>query len=181
MPTATAQARAHVTIDSPIGPLTLVAEGGALACIYMHDHRHAPDASTFGEADPADGPQARVLDLTDRQLREYFAGERTTFDLPLHTAGTSFQERVWAALRGIPYGETISYGELARRLGQPNASRAVGLANGKNPVSIVVPCHRVIGASGRLTGYGGGLDRKQVLLDLERRTLGGQLTLEQAR
>ena len=177
MTTSTAT-RAHVTIGSPIGPLTLVAEGGALACIYMHDHRHAPDASAFGAADPADGPQADVLALTQRQLEEYFDGGRFEFDVPLHMPGTAFQQRVWAGLREIPYGETISYGELARRVGQPNAFRAVGLANGKNPVSIIVPCHRVIGASGRLTGYGGGLDRKQVLLDLERKHAAGeQLTL----
>jgi methylated-DNA-[protein]-cysteine S-methyltransferase len=169
--------RAHVTIDSPIGPLTLVAEGGALACLYMVDHRHAPGSSTYGEADPGAGPQAEVLELTKRQLREYFDGERQTFDIPLHSPGTPFQEKVWAALREIPYGETISYGELARRVGQPTAFRAVGLANGKNPISIIVPCHRVIGASGRLTGYGGGLDRKQLLLELERKIAGGQLEL----
>jgi methylated-DNA-[protein]-cysteine S-methyltransferase len=180
MPTRTT-ARAHVTIGSPIGLLTLVADGAALACLYMVDHRHAPDAEAFGPADPGPGPQGDVLAETDRQLSEYFAGTRQEFDLPLHMPGTAFQQRVWAGLREIPYGETISYGELASRLGQPNASRAVGLANGKNPVSIVVPCHRVIGASGRLTGYGGGLDRKQLLLDLERRTAAaesGQLTLD---
>lgn len=170
-------ARAHTTIDSPIGPLTLVADGGALACVYMTDHRHAPGAGTYGERDPGAGPQARVLGLTQHQLAEYFAGERTGFDLPLHSSGTPFQEQVWAALRRIPYGETISYGELARRVGRPNASRAVGLANGRNPISIVVPCHRVIGASGRLTGYGGGLDRKLALLELERKVAGGQLEL----
>ena len=170
--------RAHVTIDSPIGPLTLVADGGALACLYMNDHRHAPGIEAFGEPDPDGGPQAEVIDLTKRQLEEYFDGERFDFDIPLHLPGTAFQQRVWEGLRGIPYGETISYGELAQRLGQPNASRAVGLANGKNPVSIIVPCHRVIGASGRLTGYGGGLDRKQLLLDLERKHADGeQLTL----
>jgi methylated-DNA-[protein]-cysteine S-methyltransferase len=101
------------------------------------------------------------------QLDEYFAGTRTDFDLPLSLHGTDFQRRVWLELTRIPYGETISYGELARRIGRPNAMRAVGLANGRNPVSIIVPCHRVIGADGSLTGYGGGLDRKRLLLGLE--------------
>jgi methylated-DNA-[protein]-cysteine S-methyltransferase len=109
-----------------------------------------------------------VLKAAERQLGEYFAGNRNTFDLPLAAVGTPFQRRVWDALRKIPYGETISYGELARRVGQPTAARAVGLANGKNPISIVVPCHRVIGSSGKLIGYGGGLGRKQTLLALER-------------
>lgn len=173
--------RAHVVMDSPIGPLTLVADGGALACLYMDDHRHAPAEDAFGPADPAPGPQADVLAEAERQLTEYFAGTRTEFDLPLAMPGTAFQQRVWAGLREIPYGETISYGELARRLGQPNASRAVGLANGRNPVSIIVPCHRVVGSSGRLTGYGGGLDRKAHLLELERgaRAAVEQLTLSQ--
>lgn len=173
--------RAHVVMDSPIGPLMLVADGAALACVYMTDHRHAPDEAAFGPADPGPGPQADVLAETERQLTEYFAGTRTEFDLPLAMPGTAFQQRVWAGLREIPYGETISYGELARRLGQPNASRAVGLANGRNPISIIVPCHRVVGSTGRLTGYGGGLDRKARLLDLERQNLPveGQLTLGQ--
>jgi methylated-DNA-[protein]-cysteine S-methyltransferase len=115
-----------------------------------------------------------VLDAAVRQLREYFAGERRDFDLPLEPAGTPFQLTVWDALRGIPYAETINYGQLAVRVGNPTASRAVGLANGRNPISIVVPCHRVIGANGSLTGYGGGLDRKRTLLDLERRTAGAE-------
>jgi methylated-DNA-[protein]-cysteine S-methyltransferase len=179
--TAVSTARAHVVMDSPIGPMTLVADGGALACLYMTDHRHAPEDAAFGPADPGPGPQAEVLAEAERQLTEYFAGTRTEFDLPLAMGGTAFQQRVWAGLREIPYGETISYGELARRLGQPTASRAVGLANGRNPVSIIVPCHRVVGSNGRLVGYGGGLDRKLHLLDLERRTLASaeQLTLSQ--
>lgn len=173
--------RAHTVIDSPIGPLTLVADGPALACVYMNGHRHAPPEDKFGPADPAPGPQADVLAEAERQLREYFAGNRTEFELPLAMPGTDFQQRVWAGLREIPYGETISYGELARRLGQPNASRAVGLANGRNPVSIIVPCHRVVGSTGRLTGYGGGLDRKAHLLEFERgaRAAAEQLTLSQ--
>jgi methylated-DNA-[protein]-cysteine S-methyltransferase len=174
-------ARAHVVMASPIGPLTLVAVGAALACVYMNDHTHAPPDTAFGPADPGPGPQADVLAEAERQLGEYFAGTRTEFDLPLAMPGTAFQQRVWAGLREIPYGETISYGELARRLGQPNASRAVGLANGRNPISIIVPCHRVVGSTGRLTGYGGGLDRKAHLLGLERRNLAPveQLTLGQ--
>lgn len=162
--------RTHVVVESPIGPLTLVAEGDAITCVYMDDQRHLPGPERFGLADPGDSV---VLKEAERQLAEYFAGERTDFDLPLSATGTEFQRTVWAALCDIPYGETVSYGELARRIGKPAASRAVGLANGKNPISIVVPCHRVIGSSGRLVGYGGGLDRKQTLLALER-----QLTLE---
>jgi methylated-DNA-[protein]-cysteine S-methyltransferase len=115
-----------------------------------------------------------VLDEAVRQLGEYFAGERRDFDLELDPVGTPFQLAVWAALRDIPYAETINYGQLAGRVGNPHASRAVGLANGRNPISIVVPCHRVIGANGSLTGYGGGLDRKRTLLELERRTAGDQ-------
>jgi methylated-DNA-[protein]-cysteine S-methyltransferase len=111
------------------------------------------------------------------QLDEYFAGDRTEFDLPLHPSGTPFQLKVWDALRTIPYGEVRSYGEIAEQIGKPGAARAVGLANGRNPISIIVPCHRVIGASGALTGYGGGLERKQALLDLESRTAAGQLAL----
>ena len=105
------------------------------------------------------------------QLGQYFAGDRLDFDLPLAVAGTPFQQRVWAALREIPYGETESYGELANRIGSPGAPRAVGLANGRNPIGIIVPCHRVIGASGSLTGYGGGIERKRQLLDMEREVL----------
>jgi methylated-DNA-[protein]-cysteine S-methyltransferase len=153
--------RTHTIIDSPIGPITLVADGDALACLYMDIQRYPDDV---GPADPGDSV---VLKEAERQLAEYFAGERTEFDLPLAAEGTPFQRRVWSALCDIPYGETISYGELARRVGQPSAARAVGLANGRNPISIVVPCHRVIGSSGKLVGYGGGLDRKQRLLELE--------------
>ncbi|MGH3673903.1 MAG: methylated-DNA--[protein]-cysteine S-methyltransferase [Pseudonocardiaceae bacterium] len=152
-------------MDSPIGPLTLVAVHGALAGLYMNRHRHQPATETFGERDPA--PFATVTS----QLEEYFAGRRTEFDLPLAPAGTPFQHTVWAALREIPYGQTESYGHLAERIGRPGAARAVGLANGRNPVSIIVPCHRVVGATGALTGYGGGLDRKQQLLDFEQGAL----------
>jgi methylated-DNA-[protein]-cysteine S-methyltransferase len=152
------------TIGSPVGPLLLTSDGTSLTRL-LFDATPDPSWST--------APCA-VLDEAVRQLREYFAGERRDFDLPLEPAGTPFQLTVWDALRGIPYAETINYGQLAVRVGNPTASRAVGLANGRNPISIVVPCHRVIGANGSLTGYGGGLDRKRTLLDLERRTAGAE-------
>jgi len=145
-------------IDSPVGPLSLTAVGGALTRVHMHEQRHAPPPPLADTRDDA------ALAHVAAQFGEYFAGERTAFDLRLAPAGTPFQRRVWDALCEIPYGETISYGELARLVGSPGAFRAVGLANGRNPLAIVVPCHRVIGADGRLTGYGGGLDRKRWLL-----------------
>ena len=157
--------------DSPIGPLTIVARDGAICALYMDAQRHAPGPEAFGPpGDPADEPFATAV----AQLADYFAGRRTDFDLPLAPAGTAFQRKVWAGLLAIPYGQTVSYGELAGRVGSPAASRAVGLANGKNPISIVVPCHRVIGADGSLTGYGGGLDRKRFLLALEQDTAPGR-------
>ncbi|MFD0369205.1 methylated-DNA--[protein]-cysteine S-methyltransferase [Streptomyces sp. NPDC127114] len=151
----------HTVVDSPYDALTLVAVDGVLSRIHMTGQRHRPPEETFGSPDP------RPFTEAVRQLDAYFAGELTEFDLPLHLVGTEFQLRVWERLRSIPFGETRTYGELADALGNPAASRAVGLANGKNPVSIVVPCHRVIGAGGGLTGYGGGLDRKQRLLAFE--------------
>ncbi|MFJ8647415.1 methylated-DNA--[protein]-cysteine S-methyltransferase [Streptomyces sp. NPDC093546] len=153
--------RQHTLVDSPYGLLTLVATDGVLSGLYMTDQRHRPPEEDFG--DPDRRPFAEVV----RQLDAYYAGELTVFDLPLHLDGTPFQRSVWEQLRKIPYGETRSYGELAEALGKPGASRAVGLANGKNPIGIIVPCHRVIGASGGLTGYGGGLERKQRLLAFE--------------
>ncbi|MFI6527024.1 methylated-DNA--[protein]-cysteine S-methyltransferase [Streptomyces uncialis] len=152
----------HTLIDSPYGPLTLVATDGTLCGVYMTDQRHRPPEESFGDRDP--GPFTE----TARQLDAYFAGELTDFDLPFSLDGTPFQRSVWAQLLRIPFGETRTYGELAEALGNPAASRAVGLANGKNPISVIVPCHRVIGANGNLTGYGGGLPRKQRLLDFER-------------
>ncbi|WP_263164329.1 methylated-DNA--[protein]-cysteine S-methyltransferase [Streptomyces sp. SCSIO ZS0520] len=146
----------------PYGPLTLVATDGRLSGLYMTDHRHRPPFEEFGHEDPEPFTEVRA------QLAAYFAGELKEFDLPLAATGTAFQQRVWRALLDIPYGETRSYGELATALGNPKASRAVGLANGRNPVSIIVPCHRVIGADGSLTGYGGGIERKRGLLDFER-------------
>ena len=169
-PSTPARRRSHTVIDSPVGPLTLVADGGALAGLYMTEQRHLPPPETFGE--PADGPDREPFAAAAAQLREYFDGGRTEFDLRLALDGTPFQRRVWAALRDIPYGRTLSYGQLADRIGQPSASRAVGLANGKNPVGIVVPCHRVVGADGGLTGYGGGIERKRYLLAHEQRVSG---------
>ncbi|WNI15884.1 methylated-DNA--[protein]-cysteine S-methyltransferase [Actinacidiphila sp. ITFR-21] len=155
----------YALVDSPCGPLTLVARDGALAGLYMTDHRHRPPLESFGARVEPDGLPA--LAEVSEQLSAYFAGGLTRFDLPLAAVGTPFQRRVWSALNDIPYGETVSYGRLAASLGQPGASRAVGLANGKNPISIIVPCHRVVGANGSLTGYGGGLERKRWLLGLE--------------
>lgn len=154
--------RCHTVVDSPCDRLTLVASDGLLCGLYMEQQRHRPATETFG--DPDAEPFTEVI----HQLEEYFSGGRTRFDLPVTLFGTDFQRRVWAALREIPYGETVSYGQLADRLGQPTASRAVGLANGKNPIGIIVPCHRVVGADGALTGYGGGIGRKRFLLDFER-------------
>lgn len=149
-------------IDSPIGPLTLAGTDGMLSHLLMLNHSHAPDDTGWHRDDTA------FPDVVE-QLGAYFAGDLTEFDLAYTMAGTEFQRRVWTALLTIPYGHTRSYGELADQIGSPNASRAVGLANGRNPISIIVPCHRVIGANGSLTGYGGGIDRKRALLDLERR------------
>jgi methylated-DNA-[protein]-cysteine S-methyltransferase len=172
-PSAPAGRRSHAVVDSPVGPLTLVADGGALVGLYMTEQRHLPPAREFGQ--PAGDPDGPPFAEASAQLREYFDGERTVFGLRLALAGTPFQQRVWAALRGIPYGQTISYGQLADRIGQPSASRAVGLANGKNPVGIIVPCHRVVGADGGLTGYGGGIERKRYLLAHEQRVSGQTL------
>ncbi|WP_323184708.1 methylated-DNA--[protein]-cysteine S-methyltransferase [Streptomyces sp. NBC_00199] len=151
----------HTIIDSPYGPLTLVADDGVLCGLYMTDQRHRPPEEDFGSRDDT------RFGAAEEQLTAYFAGELTEFTLELRLHGTPFQRSVWAALRAIPYGETRSYGELAEALGSPGASRAVGLANGRNPVGIIVPCHRVIGAGGGLTGYGGGLHRKRRLLEFE--------------
>jgi len=152
----------YTTFASPIGELLLLGDGRRLSGLYMVEGRR-PMSIRPGWV-LATGPFADVRG----QLDEYFAGERTTFDVPLALEGTQCQLRVWSALQAIPYGETTSYGEIARRVGEPSAARAVGLANGSNPIAVIVPCHRVIGASGKLTGYGGGLERKRTLLDLER-------------
>lgn len=149
------------TMDSPVGLLTLAGRDGRLMHLRMVDQTYEPSREGW-ERDDAAFP-----DAVD-QLTAYFAGDLTEFDLELDMVGTQFQRRVWEALLTIPYGETCSYGEIARRIGSPSGSRAVGLANGHNPIGIIVPCHRVIGANGNLTGYGGGLDRKRALLELER-------------
>jgi methylated-DNA-[protein]-cysteine S-methyltransferase len=145
--------------DSPIGRLLLTCDGTALSGLYMEPSRK-PQSTDGWVEDGAAGPLAAAA----RQLSEYFAGSRREFDIPLSFQGTVFQTRVWRMLGEIPYGATWSYGALAKRLDNPGASRAVGLANGRNPIAIVVPCHRVIGADGSLTGYGGGLQRKRWLL-----------------
>ena len=150
-------------IESPVGFVTIAGDDNdTITGVRMEDQAHPP--AGLEDWEPADTAFQGTVD----QLNAYFAGELTEFDVNLRLEGTEFQRRVWAGLVEIPYGETISYGELATRIGQPTASRAVGLANGRNPVSIIVPCHRVIGSTGALTGYGGGLDRKRTLLDLER-------------
>ncbi len=150
------------TIDSPIGPLTLAGQDSVLTMLRMVDQTYEPSRAGW-----APNPAA-FKDATE-QLNAYFAGELTEFDLEFDLRGSEFQRRVWRALQTIPYGETRSYGKIAEQIGAPGSARAVGLANGHNPIAIVVPCHRVIGANGSLTGYGGGLDRKQTLLALERK------------
>jgi methylated-DNA-[protein]-cysteine S-methyltransferase len=150
--------------ESPIGRLLLHSDGVALTGLYMNISGDVADRPVRGVETWTEDASAGPLPETARQLGEYFAGKRREFDLPLRLHGTEFQQRVWQVLTLIPYGVTWSYGEQAKRLDNPNASRAVGLANGRNPISIVVPCHRVIGADGSLTGYGGGLERKQWLL-----------------
>jgi methylated-DNA-[protein]-cysteine S-methyltransferase len=157
-------------IESPLGPLLIVARDGALTQLWMTPFPVREDGQ-------ADGRDAAVLEEVTAQLDAYFASELTAFDVPLGLDGTAFQRRVWEELLRIPFGERISYGELARRVERPGSARAVGLANGRNPVSIIVPCHRVVGSDGRLTGYGGGLDRKAWLLDHEARQGPGQLAL----
>ncbi len=155
------------TIDSPIGTLLLVGDGHALRRVDMQQGRRPTGINSSWRREPD-----ALADVTT-QLGEYFAGNRRTFELELSMAGNAFEQRVWDELVEIPYGETASYGEIAQRVGAASAARAVGLANGRNPIAVIVPCHRVIGADGSLTGYGGGLERKRFLLDLE----AGVLTL----
>ncbi len=164
MMTATLPAM-YTQIDSPLGPLLLAADETGLRCIEFMNRKTRVRVNSEWHDD------IQLFREPVRQLRAYFVGELEAFDLPLTPVGTPFQLAVWRRLCDIPYGETISYGELARRLGNPNASRAVGLANGANPIPIVIPCHRVIGSNGKLTGYGGGLPIKEKLLALERRQL----------
>jgi methylated-DNA-[protein]-cysteine S-methyltransferase len=154
-------------VDSPIGRLMLTSDGTALTGLYMNLYRNKPTKLPNPGDDWIQNATKDPLPAAVRQLQEYFAGTRRKFDLPLKMQGTEFQQRVWRELTQIPFGETRSYGQLAKRLGNPNGSRAVGLANGRNPIAVIVPCHRVIGADGSLTGFGGGLDRKQWLLTHE--------------
>jgi len=151
----------HTTIDSPIGELTLVASHGVLSGIYFPGHWHMPAPEVFGMR------SERGFEQDQQQLAEYFAGERTEFELETTVAGDDFQRRVWDLIDRIPYGQTTTYGEMAQELGEPVTAREVGAAVGRNPLSIVVPCHRVVGKAGKLTGYAGGLERKRLLLELE--------------
>jgi methylated-DNA-[protein]-cysteine S-methyltransferase len=157
------QSTYYTIVSSPVDDLLLVSDGEALTGLYMEETCGSKTVEPAGKKDA--GPFREVK----RQLSAYFEGDLRQFDLPIRLQGTGFQQTVWAALRELHFGQRISYGELARRIGRPSASRAVGLANGRNPVGIIVPCHRVIGASGRLVGYGGGLDRKRWLLEHENR------------
>lgn len=155
------QTKTYTTFDSPIGKLLALGDGEAVTGLYMQNGRRPVTVRGSWERD--DEPFGELRE----QLGEYFAGGRREFDLPLAPEGSAFQQRVWSALREIPYGETEAYGALAERIGHPGSARAVGAANGQNPIAIVVPCHRVIGANGTLTGYAGGIERKRLLLDLE--------------
>jgi methylated-DNA-[protein]-cysteine S-methyltransferase len=150
-------------IATPLGPLFATAVGDTLTGLYYEGGRHAPQISPSWMEDPQD----RTLAECARQLAEYFSGKRRDFDLPMAPGGTPFRRRVWDEITRIPYGETISYAELARRAGAPGSARAAGAATGRNPLSIVVPCHRVIASGGSLTGYAGGLERKTRLLEIE--------------
>ena len=158
----------RLTVEAPIGRLTLAADDRGLTRILFANQDPADHG--LGPADAPEAPDDPLLAEAARQLDEYFAGTRATFDLPLHLEGTEFQRRAWLALADIPYGQTTSYAEQARAIGEPGAFRAVGAANGANPLPIVLPCHRVVGADGSLTGFGGGLAVKQELLELERGT-----------
>jgi methylated-DNA-[protein]-cysteine S-methyltransferase len=154
------------TIPSPLGTIVIAATDTALVGLWFDGQRHQPDPSAWPLVQ-----QHPVLDAAMEQLQQYFAGERQQFDLPLDlSTGTAFQQQVWAQLQAIDSGDTVSYGQLSQQIGNPKAVRAVGAAVGRNPISIVVPCHRVLGANGALTGYAGGLDRKTALLQLESRT-----------
>ncbi len=155
--------RTHTDLDTPLGPVRVVGQDGALAGVYLHGQRHLPAEAAFGARD--DG----TLPSVQEQLAAYLDGSLEVFDAGLAPLGTPFQAAVWMALRAVPYGATTTYGELAAAIGRPTAVRAVGAANGRNPYCLVVPCHRVVGADGSLTGYAGGLERKRFLLDLEGR------------
>jgi methylated-DNA-[protein]-cysteine S-methyltransferase len=167
-------------VDSPIGRLMLTSDGTALTGLYMNLYRNKPSKLPGLGNDWIQNATIDPLPAAARQLKEYFAGKRREFDLPMRMEGTEFQRRVWRELTKIPFGETRSYGQLAKRLNNPNGSRAVGLANGRNPIAIIVPCHRVIGADGSLTGFGGGLDRKEWLLTHEGQPVTREMVFEEA-
>ena len=154
----------HCPLRTRLGGIVLTSDGASLTGLYFEGQKHAPQAGPHWRLDDLATPFAQVRE----QLEAYAEGRLRAFDLPLALAGTPFQRRVWDALRGVAHGDTISYAELARRIGAPTAVRAVGAAVGRNPVSVIVPCHRIVGSDGSLTGYAGGLDRKRALLDLER-------------
>lgn len=154
----------YTVFDSPIGELTLVAWDGMLSGLYMPHQRYRPDDQGFGEYESGALPDV-VAQLTD-----YFAGEQRSFDVSLRLRGTAFQRQVWATLQTIPYGHIVTYRQLAKLVGRPQSARAVGAANGRNPIGVIVPCHRVVGSDGSLTGYAGGVARKQYLLELEQRS-----------
>jgi methylated-DNA-[protein]-cysteine S-methyltransferase len=155
----------HTVIDSALGELTLIANGDALAGVYFRHHWHPPGADALGPY--VEATTDELFDRTKKQLDEYLTGQRTQFDLPVVMAGEPGQRRVWDLLPGIAYGQTVTYGELAAKLADGTTAYEVGQAVGRNPLSIVVPCHRVVGKNGALTGYAGGLKRKRFLLDLE--------------
>jgi methylated-DNA-[protein]-cysteine S-methyltransferase len=161
----------HATIRSSLGDLTVVGKGGSVTGLYFPHHWYMPDRASFGEY--RDGG----FDDVRKQLDEYLAGERREFDVPVDAAGSPLQQRVWQLIRQVPYGMTTSYGELARELGSGITAKEVGAAVGRNPVSILIPCHRVVGAGGGLTGYAGGLRRKRTLLDLEQGVAGRSASL----
>jgi methylated-DNA-[protein]-cysteine S-methyltransferase len=151
----------HATIASKLGDLTVVAHGRTVVGLYFPGHWHRPDSSTFGSGRPVGFQAVR------EQIGQYLAGDRREFEVPVATRGDEYQERVWSLVRQIPYGETVTYGDLARQMGGATTPQDVGTAVGRNPVGLIVPCHRVVGAGGKLTGYAGGLTRKRFLLDLE--------------
>jgi methylated-DNA-[protein]-cysteine S-methyltransferase len=155
----------HAIVDTELGELTLVASDACLTGVYFPQHWHPPHPGSIGPR--VDASEDSLLDAARVQLVEFVAGERTSFELPTATSGDEFQERVWAMLREIPFGETVTYGEVAEKLGDRTQARAVGRAVGRNPLSIIVGCHRVVGKDGKLTGYAGGLERKRFLLELE--------------
>jgi methylated-DNA-[protein]-cysteine S-methyltransferase len=151
----------HTTIDTPLGELTLTAVDGMLGGVYFPDHWYPPAPATLGVRSES------AFETAKEQLAEYLAGERRSFELATAAEGNAFQRRVWTLISAVPYGETTTYGELAREVGDPGLARAVGAAVGRNPLSLIVPCHRIVGKDGSLTGYAGGLERKRMLLELE--------------